>query len=92
MTGKAKSKSKSTNSAADDLDFEQAMTQLEDLVESMESGELSLEESLKAFEDGVKLTRECQAKLATAEQRVQLLMEEQGELITSDLDADDGGE
>jgi len=61
-------------------DFEQSLAALETLVIQMEKGDLSLEESLKAFESGIRLTRECQARLAAAEQQVQLLMEEQGEL------------
>lgn len=71
------------------LDLEKALTQLETLVDKMESGELSLEESLKAFEEGVKLTRACQTKLNEAEQKVQILLEEQGELVTEDFEADD---
>jgi exodeoxyribonuclease VII small subunit len=63
-------------------DFEQSLTELEQLVDSMESGELSLEDSLSAFEKGVKLTRECQTKLSAAEQKVELLIEKQGELIS----------
>lgn len=62
------------------IDFEQALTDLEALVSKMEAGDLSLEQSLKAFEEGVKLTRECQTQLAEAEQRVQKLMEEDGRL------------
>lgn len=48
----------------------------------MEDGDLSLDDSLKAFEAGVKLTRECQQALADAEQKVQLLMEKNGELVS----------
>ena len=62
------------------LDFEQALDQLEQLVEQMEEGELSLEDSLKAFEQGVKLTRDCQGALSEAQQKVELLLEENGEL------------
>lgn len=72
------------------VDFEQALNQLENLVEAMEGGDLSLEDSLKAFEQGIKLSRECQTALSTAEQRVQLLMEENGTLKAVDLD--DAGE
>ncbi len=64
------------------IDFEASLGQLEQLVEQMEDGELSLEDSLKAFEQGVKLTRECQHALKEAEQKVQLLMEQNGELVT----------
>lgn len=62
------------------IDFEQALDQLEELVEDMENGDLTLEESLKAFEQGIKLTRECQTALSEAEQKVQMLIEENGEL------------
>jgi exodeoxyribonuclease VII small subunit len=62
------------------LQFEQALDQLEELVEEMESGDLSLEDSLKAFEQGIKLTRDCQSALATAEQKVQMLISENGQL------------
>ncbi|MBY4675535.1 exodeoxyribonuclease VII small subunit [Marinobacterium arenosum] len=62
-------------------DFEQSLSQLETLVEQMEQGELSLEEALQAFEEGVKLTRECQSILDQAEQKVQqLISNSQGEL------------
>jgi len=68
------------------IDFEASLSQLEQLVEQMEDGELSLEESLKAFESGIKLTRECQQALTEAEQKVQLLMEKNGELVTEPFD------
>jgi len=55
--------------------FEESITKLEALVERMEDGNLSLEESLKTFEEGIKLTRECQQALKTAEQKVKLLIE-----------------
>lgn len=64
------------------IDFEASLGQLEKLVAQMEEGDLTLEQSLKAFEEGVKLTRECQQTLAEAEQKVQLLMEQNGELVT----------
>ena len=53
--------------------FEQAMAELESLVETMEQGDLSLEESLKYFERGVVLTRTCQQVLKEAEQKIQIL-------------------
>ena len=56
------------------FNFEEALETLEGLVEAMEEGELSLEESLKAFEKGIKLTRECQSALEKAEQKVQVLV------------------
>ncbi len=70
------------------VDFEEALDQLEELVEDMENGDLSLEESLKAFEQGIKLTRECQTALSKAEQKVQMLVEENGKLKAVELDED----
>ena len=62
-----------------DFNFEKALENLDQLVSSMETGELSLEDSLKAFETGIKLTRECQAALKEAEQKIQLLINEKGD-------------
>lgn len=56
------------------VDFESALGQLETLVQTMESGELSLEDSLKAFEKGMSLSQDCQQALAEAELKVQQLM------------------
>lgn len=56
-------------------DFESALAELEALVERMEQGEVSLEESLQLFERGVNLTRTCQQALKAAEQKVQILLE-----------------
>ena len=53
--------------------FEKSLQQLEDIVEKLEGGELTLEQSLKQFEAGVKLARQCQASLQEAEQKVQIL-------------------
>jgi exodeoxyribonuclease VII small subunit len=58
--------------------FEAAMRDLESLVEALESGDLSLEESLKQFEQGMALTRSCQEALVAAEQRVQQLISKDG--------------
>jgi len=60
------------------LDFENALNELEQLVERMEKGEISLEDSLKDFERGIELTRTCQQALKAAEQKVQILMEKGG--------------
>ena len=56
-----------------EMSFENALTRLEETVKALESGELSLEKSLKCFEDGVKLARTCQKHLAGAEKRVEVL-------------------
>lgn len=70
------------------VDFEQSLGALQTLVERLESGNMSLEESLGAFEQGVTLTRECQQALTQAEQKVALLLEQDGQL-TSEPFADD---
>ncbi len=67
------------NKKTDSFNFEQALEDLEELVTAMEEGELSLEESLQAFEKGIKLTRECQSALKKAEQKVQVLINEDGD-------------
>ena len=58
-----------------ELEFEQALKELQQLVEKMEQGDVSLEESLRCFERGIALTRLCQQALAKAEQKVKLLMQ-----------------
>jgi exodeoxyribonuclease VII small subunit len=72
------------------INFEAAIAELESLVEEMEQGDISLEESLKKFERGIELTRTCQQALQEAEQKVQMLIEkQQGDAI---VDADDLGQ
>lgn len=61
------------------LSFEEAMQELESIVEKMEQGEISLEQSLESFERGVKLARHSQSLLNKAEQKVQKLSTESGE-------------
>lgn len=70
------------------VDFEQSLGALQTLVERLESGNMSLEESLGAFEQGVALTRECQQALTQAEQKVATLLEQDGQLTTEPF-ADD---
>jgi exodeoxyribonuclease VII small subunit len=70
------------------LDYETAVKELEAVVEKLEQGDISLEESLKLYERGVLLTRDCQASLQAAEQKVQMLLEqtEQGSLVDFEPD------
>jgi exodeoxyribonuclease VII small subunit len=56
-------------------DFEQALGELESVVERLEHGELPLEEALRQFERGIELTRACQASLKQAEQKVEILLQ-----------------
>lgn len=62
--------------------FEEALEKLEAIVHQMETGEMSMEESLKAFEEGIKLARYCTKKLDEADRRVDLLLRQEGELVT----------
>lgn len=56
------------------MDFEKKLSRLEEIVQKMEKGDLALEDSLKLFEEGVKLSRECHSRLNEAESKVKLLM------------------
>ena len=73
-----------------EVDFEKALAELEKIVETMEKGDLTLEESLKQFERGISLTRGCQKALVEAEQKVQILTRdsEAGELADFAADTD----
>lgn len=67
-------------------DFEAALSELEKIVARLEEGDLTLEGSLNEFERGVALTRTCHQTLQVAEQRVQQLIEEDGQLRFEDFD------
>ena len=56
--------------------FEASLNELEQIVKQLEDGDLELEESLKLFEDGVRLSRECRERLTNAERRIEVLMKE----------------
>jgi exodeoxyribonuclease VII small subunit len=64
---------------ATDFNFEQSLEELNRLVTQMEQGELSLEKSLEHFERGIGLIRQCQKALQEAEQKVQILTQENGQ-------------
>lgn len=55
------------------MEFEKKLGRLEEIVQKMEKGDLALDESLKLFEEGIKLSRECQARLTDAEAQVKKL-------------------
>ena len=67
------------------FNFEASMSELEAIVDQIESGELSLEEAMLQFEKGVLLTRQCQQALQAAEQKVKILLEKQGDLSLEDF-------
>ena len=60
---------------AEKFNFNKGLLKLEEIINKMESGELSLEDSLKYFEEGVKIHRQCHAALSDAEQRISILSE-----------------
>ena len=70
------------------INFEESLAELESIVDSLEAGELSLEESLKSFEKGITLTRNCQTALTEAEQKVKVLTEKNGVISIEDLQKD----
>ncbi len=69
--------------------FEEALGRLEDIVKKMEAGDMNLEESLKAFEEGIKLARLCSRKLDEAERRVEILIKQEDELVIKPLQAEE---
>ena len=79
-------------SASKKIDLEKALSDLEALVEDLESGDLPLEKAMKKFEEGVKLTRGCQAALKEAEQKVEILLKSAGgeeQLEAFEIDEED---
>ncbi len=81
LVGDASAASQGTTpaGAAATPDFEQALAELESLVERLESGDLPLDEALQTFERGVALTRHCQGALKTAQQKVEILLKRSGD-------------
>ena len=69
------------------MEFEKKLNRLEEIVAQMESGDLTLEDSLKFFEEGVRLSRDCNTQLTTAEQKVKLLLsiDASGNAVTEDF-------
>ena len=76
-------------SPAKKFDLEKALTDLENLVEELESGDLPLEKAMKKFEEGIKLTRGCQAALQDAEQKVEILLKSAGGEELEDFEVED---
>ncbi|AGH96520.1 exodeoxyribonuclease VII small subunit [Pseudobdellovibrio exovorus] len=73
------------------MDFEKKLSRLEEIVQKMERGELALDESLKLFEEGVKLSRDCHAQLTKAEAQVKKLIsvDDKGQAVTEDFNSDE---
>ena len=64
----------------EELNFEQAIEELEGIAQELESGKLNLDDSIKKFEDGMKLSKKCTEYLENAEKRITVLIENKGEL------------
>ena len=69
--------------------LEKALADLEKLVEELETGDLPLEKAMKKFEEGIKLTRSCQAALKDAEQKVQILLKSAGGESLEEFEAEE---
>jgi len=80
-----KRKEPDSSAAPGEISFEQMMERLEALVSKLERGDLSLEESIRAYEEGTKLAKQCKAVLAEAEKRIQRLTEEGAAPAPADL-------
>ena len=71
------------------LKFEAALDRLENLVDTLERGDLELEESLEVFEEGVSLSKQCAKELESAERRIEVLIQEGGEWLARSFEADE---
>ena len=80
------------NKSLQKLNFEEAMTKLEKIVEELESGELTLEDSVKSFEKGIELSKLCRKKLENAENRVKKIVEKTGGEFDLELFEDTEGD
>ncbi|HEY0681871.1 MAG TPA: exodeoxyribonuclease VII small subunit [Steroidobacter sp.] len=88
MTSKTPTADTSTEPTAD---FERSLAELEAIVDKLEEGDLSLDDSLRHFERGVQLTRSCQSALKQAEQKVEILLKRsgaEGEFTAAPFDTD----
>ncbi len=81
---------------AADLPFEKALEKLEKIVQDLETGDISLDDALKKYEEGIKLSRACQQKLAQAEKKIEILIKTPAGALKKEAfspeDADEGAE
>ncbi|WP_101844244.1 exodeoxyribonuclease VII small subunit [Halobacillus sp. Marseille-P3879] len=73
------------NAEQNELSFEEAMNQLEELVEKLETGEVPLEKAIQYYQDGMKLSKICNEKLNTVEKQMQQILNEHGEFEPFDV-------
>lgn len=72
----------------EEMSIEEALKRLEEIVASLETGQLTLNESLKKFEEGIRLSRQCNKKLAETKQKVEKLVEKNGAILTESMTND----
>jgi len=68
--------------------FEESMKNLEGIVTELENGNLNLDESVKRFEEGMKIAKQCNTILEDAEKKITILLEKDGDLKEEDFDAE----
>ncbi|MFL6375162.1 MAG: exodeoxyribonuclease VII small subunit [Pyrinomonadaceae bacterium] len=80
----------STKLKTDSQPFEESLADLEEIVAKLEAGDLPLEESLKLFEEGIRLSRTCRERITSATRRIEVLMREtNGDLAAREIDFSD---
>jgi exodeoxyribonuclease VII small subunit len=77
------------NETSPELSFEEALGKLENNVRTLEVGDLSLEESLNIFEEGMRLSKLCSVKLEQAEQKIEILLEQEGKLVIEEFEVEE---
>lgn len=75
----------------EELTFEEAMEQLEQIVKQLENGDAPLEQAIQLFQQGIQLSKLCHDKLEQVEQQVQLLLEEEGKLVEKPFQLEEDG-
>ena len=76
-----------------DMDFESALKELEEIAQTLERGEMGLEESIRSYEKGMKLAQFCHKKLEEAERKIEILQKEDGDTVSRPVRAEeDSGE
>lgn len=69
--------------------FEESMKKLEEIVVELEKGELNLDQSVEKFEEGMKISKECNNMLQNAEKRISILLENDGEVTEEEFEAEE---
>ena len=77
------------NKELTELSFEEALKQLEEIVDALETGDVPLEKAINLFQDGMKLSQICSKKLDHVEQKIETLMEKDGELTVKPMELEE---